>query len=365
MDDIGNHLRTTTRRYRVISADEKTALEYASNGFSYSREYYELLRRRLAPGGMAIQWVPANLPPSQYRMVLKTFSESFPHVLMALFMPALEESGYNTILMGSDARLSLDIQQVRETMSAEPVAFSRLAHYGLTTPEAILAQFVADGDTLRRAVRGAPQNTLAHPRYEFFSPRDYAQPRKGRVAENIELVARLRGSAWGGLAARMAPPDEDTRRRLGRAAAAELAYLAGYRKSLGSGTVSATDIFRHYDTALTLAPWNDSLRARISLHYVEIATSQRHPRARLALLRRALSAYEKNASAHVDYARTLASLKQPRAALEAARRAVELDPELPAARRTVAELLLAAGETDAAAPHLDALTELIGVSAAP
>ncbi len=365
MDDIGNHLRTTTRRYRVISADEKTALEYASNGFSYSREYYELLRRRLAPGGMAIQWVPANLPPSQYRMVLKTFSESFPHVLMALFMPALEESGYNTILMGSDAALSLDIRQVRKAMAAQPAAFSRLAHYGLTTPESILAQFVADGDTLRRAVRHAPENTLAHPRYEFFSPRDYAQPRKGRVAENIELAARLRGSAWAHLAARMAPPDDKSRRRLGRAAAAELAFLAGYRKSLDSGTVSATDIFRHYDAALAFAPWNHSLRARISRHYAEIAASQRAPRARLALLRRALSAYEKNAAAQVDYARVLARLKQPRAALEAARRAVELDPELPAARRTLADLLLAAGETAAAAPHLRAMTELLEGDPAP
>jgi spermidine synthase len=80
IDDIANYLRTTSERYRVISADEKTALDYASNGFSYSREYYGLLRQRLAPGGILLQWVPTNLPPSQYAMVLKTFTDSFPHV---------------------------------------------------------------------------------------------------------------------------------------------------------------------------------------------------------------------------------------------------------------------------------------------
>ena len=86
---IRSYYGITSDRYHVISADEKTALEYASNGFSYSREYYGLLRRHLAPGGILIQWVPADLPPRLYKIVLKTFANSFPHVLMGHFMPAL------------------------------------------------------------------------------------------------------------------------------------------------------------------------------------------------------------------------------------------------------------------------------------
>ncbi|MHC4846494.1 MAG: fused MFS/spermidine synthase, partial [Planctomycetota bacterium] len=41
VDDVATHLHTTQDRYAVVSADEKTAQDYASNGFSYSREYYE------------------------------------------------------------------------------------------------------------------------------------------------------------------------------------------------------------------------------------------------------------------------------------------------------------------------------------
>ena len=63
IDDIGSFLRTTSDTYQVISADEKTADEYASNGFSYSLDYYELLRDHLAPGGLVAQWVPVTLPP--------------------------------------------------------------------------------------------------------------------------------------------------------------------------------------------------------------------------------------------------------------------------------------------------------------
>jgi spermidine synthase len=101
-DDIGNFLRTTSDTYQVITADEKTADEYASNGFSYSLEYYGLLRDHLAPGGMVAQWVPATLPPKQYQMVLKTFAQSFPQVQLWYFLPAYKRGPFNTILIGSN-----------------------------------------------------------------------------------------------------------------------------------------------------------------------------------------------------------------------------------------------------------------------
>ena len=358
IDDIANYLRTTSDRYRVISADEKTAIDYASNGFSYSREYYSLLRRRLAPGGILIQWMPGNLPPSQYTMVLKTFADSFPHVLMGYFMPALQESGYNTILIGSDEKISLDSSRIDRVMRSERQPLAGLARYGLTTPESVLAQFVADGEVIRKAVRDAPENTLVHPRYEFFSPWDYAVPLKQRVAANIEFIARLKRAAEPAFLAAIQVRNQEEAARLKRALAAEQAYLTGYRISLSLAPVSATEIFRQYDAALALVPWNDSLRARIFLHYSEIAASQANTGVKAYLMERALSIYGKSAMGHVDYSLVLSKLNQPERALETARTAVELDPNLSAARRTLAELLLKAGKQTEAETHLRALLEL-------
>ncbi len=358
IDDIGDYLRTHAARYRVISADEKTALEYASNGFSYSRDYYTLLREHLAPGGLLIQWVPTDMPLSQYRMVLKTFSESFPQVLMAHFMPALKTGAYNTILIGSAAPIPLDIARMRRAMDAEPQAFEALARYGLTSPEAVLAQFVADGDAIRAAVRDVPDNTLSHPRYEFFSPADYAVPLKQRVAENIDFVSRLRRKAGAGFLARMRLGDEATRRRLSQAEEAELAFLTGYRSSLGPGPVSAADIFREYDRALALAPWNDSLRARIALHYQAIGASQRSAWGQVGMLEHAVAVYDKSPTVYVDYGVALERLGREDQAREAVRRATELDPSLIAARRALGGLLLEAGRTQEAQVQLRALGDL-------
>ncbi len=358
IDDIANHLRTTSERYRVISADEKTALDYASNGFSYSREYYGLLRRRLAPGGILVQWVPTNLPPPQYNMVLKTFADSFPHVLMAYFMPALKESGYNTILIGSDEKISLDSNRIDRVMRSERQLLAGLARYGLTTPESVLAQFVADGQSIRQAVRDAPENTLVHPRYEFYSPWDYAVPLKQRVAENIAFIESLKRAAAPTFLAAIKVRDQEEARRLNQALGAEQAYLTGYRLSLSPAPVSGTEILRQYDRALALAPWNESLRARIFLHYSEIAASQADIGVKAYLMERALTVYGKSAMGHVDYSRVLSKLNKPERALAAAHSAVELDPTLPAARRTLADLLLKAGKQAEAEIHLQALAEL-------
>jgi spermidine synthase len=360
VDDIANFLRTTSDLYHVISADEKTAVEYASNGFSYSREYYALLRRHLEPGGILIQWVPANLPPGQYRMVLKTFAESFPQVLLAHFMPAARESSHNSILIGSDREIPLDSRRMRRVMNAEPEAFGALARYGLTQPEAVLSQFVADGPAIREAVAGAPQNTLAHPRYEFFSPRDYAVPLKQRIAANIDFLEALRRAASSRMLSAIETGGGEEARRLRRAAAAELAYLEGYRVSLAPGSISAPEIFGHYDRALALAPWNQNLRARIYLHYSDIAASQDRTWVRADLMERALSAYGRSAEGHLEYSRALSRLGRSEPALEAARRAVELDPDLSEARRTLAQLLLRAGESAEAAAHLRALRDRDG-----
>jgi len=288
-------------------------------------------------------------------MVLKTFAESFPHVLLGFFMPALKESGYNTILIGSDERVVLDAARMRRAMRYGREAFAGLARYGLTSPEAVLAQFVAQDDLIRKAVQSAPENTLVHPRYEFFSPRDYAVPLKARVAANLEFISSLRRAAAPVLLASVKGLDAAGAERLHRAQAAEQAFLAGYRLSLSP--VSVNEIFRRYDSAIDLAPWNENLRARIFLHYSDIAGSQDRTAIKAFMMKRALAVYDRSAAAYLEYSRLLDRMREPRQALEAARKAVELDPDLRGARSALAELLLKAGTPAEAGSNRQALRE--------
>lgn len=292
VDDIGNFLRTTNQRYRVISADEKTADEYASNGFSYSAEYYELLLSHLEPGGLAAQWVPTTLPPRQYRMVLKTFASVFPHVQLWYFLPAYKRGPFNTILVGSWEPIPIEPLRIEARLDAEPEAFASLRRYGITSADALLPHFIAADEVLRAAVAGAEINTLDHPRYEFYKPWDYARDRARKVADNHEMLIDLKRQAYPDLLTALSGKVAD-RARLRQGLEAEERYLRSFGKFLTG--MSLDETYRVFDAALAVAPWNDSLRARIYAQYRYLAESRRDPGERALLMSRATALYPERA----------------------------------------------------------------------
>lgn len=297
IDDIGNYLRTTSLRYQVITADEKTADSYASNGFSYSLEYYDLLREHLAPGGLVAQWVPATLPTRQYRMVLKTFSESFPYVQLWYFLPAYKKGPFNSILIGSNERIRLDYNFIQRELNENPAAYASLVRYGLTSAAAVLPHFVADERSLRPAVRGALVNSLEHPHYEFYYPWDYAIDRDRQIVANHNFIRNLKLQAQADFIADLAIDGQDSG-RFEQTLQAENSYLLGFEQ-FQTG-ISLTDQYRVFDAILALAPWNDSLRARIYSQYMHIASTRTDAAERARLLRKASSLYDHNITNRVD-----------------------------------------------------------------
>ena len=289
IDDIGNFLRTTTDTYKVITADEKTADEYASNGFSYSLEYYELLNQHLEPDGLVAQWIPSTLPPEQYQMILKTFAQSFAHVQLWYFLPAYQRGPFNSILIGSRQELAISYHHINQQLAENRDVYQSLERYGLTSAEAILPHFVADGDTIRMAVNDAAVNSLDHPRYEFYYPWDYATEKQNKFISNHRFIMKLRQAASADFLAGLEKQVVDSS-RLKSTFGAENIYLSAFEKYL-TGMNSIT-LYSMFDYVLSLAPWNDSLRARIYSLYAHAASTPGNPAERARLMKRANMLYE-------------------------------------------------------------------------
>ncbi len=296
IDDIGNFLRTTTDRYQVITADEKTADSYASNGFSYSLEYYELLKQHLAPGGLVAQWVPVSLPTRQYEMALKTFAASFPYMQLWYFLPSYKKGPFNSILIGSNERIRLNYNHIQRELNENPEVFSSLVPYGLTSAEAVLPHFVADERSIRPAVSGSQINSLDYPRYEFYYPWNYAIDRDEQIVANHRFIRNLKLQAQADFIADLEIDGQDLS-RFEKTLVAENSYLLGFEK-FQTG-ISLTDNYRLFDAILALAPWNDSLRARIYSQYSHIASTRRVASERARLFNKANSLYEHGAGKRV------------------------------------------------------------------
>ena len=75
-------LRRTDQRFDVITL-EPMPPNHAGVNALYSKEFYELARARLRPGGMVAQWLPAHLVSEQHaRSIAKTFQEVFPNAAL-------------------------------------------------------------------------------------------------------------------------------------------------------------------------------------------------------------------------------------------------------------------------------------------
>jgi spermidine synthase len=82
IDDGRRYLERTTQQYDVITIDPPPPLEAAASSLLYSKEFYEVARRRLRPGGILQQWLPTTSDSDAVDVaaVTRSLRESFPYV---------------------------------------------------------------------------------------------------------------------------------------------------------------------------------------------------------------------------------------------------------------------------------------------
>ena len=347
VDDVVDILQTTTEQYDIISADEKTAGKYATNSFSYSKEYYSLLRRRIAPRGLVIQWMPTDLPPSQYALALRTFLDAFPHAQLWYFPPVGRFTMTNTFLVGSNEPIDINAEWMRTAMKTDPESFKGLSKYGLTSADAVLAHFVGADDTLRRAVPPGPVNTFEEPYYEFYSPRDYAVPPNERTLVNHEMLMSIRGPDFDRLVLKGAVGTEAV--RLTAAYRAEELFLEGHGFQLRG--FPAQEVMHRYDQAINTAPWNRHLHNEVvsylNREYLRLYSAGLYAEA-TAALRQAAEMFPESSDVHYDYGWMLWKMNQMDLAVTELQSALMRNSKLAPPRRLLASIYASRGQVEQA-----------------
>ena len=147
-DDARAYLATTDDRYDLLITDCFISAVTGTAAL-YSREYFELCRSRLAPGGYTSIGV-GNLTGTG-RTVAMTFCEVFPHV--ALFrMP--RGSWYNYVfLLGANDPFAFEAGALDEAY-AQPALQAELERYGLGRSGIITGGYVCDSGPLKDLLEG-------------------------------------------------------------------------------------------------------------------------------------------------------------------------------------------------------------------
>ncbi len=140
VDDGRNFLSLTRDRFDVATADLIQPI-HAGAGNLYSREYFTLVRDALADGGLVLQWI-GHRPETQYKLIMRTFLEVFPHTTLWLD---------GQLMVGSLAPLTLSPDLVQRKR-ARPETRLALDEVGLDSFETLTSWYLAGPDELRRFV---------------------------------------------------------------------------------------------------------------------------------------------------------------------------------------------------------------------
>lgn len=152
VDDGRNFLLMTRKKYDVVTADIILP-RHAGAGALYSREYYQLVRRALGKGGLALQWNGGETE-TEFKMLMRTFLSVFPYTTLW---------GDGSLMLGSLEPFELS-QSAFEARRRQP-GFTDLFDWDIATMRRL---YVAGPEALHAFVGEGPILTDDRPVIEYF-----------------------------------------------------------------------------------------------------------------------------------------------------------------------------------------------------
>jgi len=154
-EDGRNYLLTTNERYDVISFN---AINPSFSPYLYTREFYELCKSKLNPGGVVCAWVPTNM--GRFSTLAATFRSVFPNVTLWY------SNTFHAALIATPEPLKVDLRALAAKM-ALPAVKRDLAEVQLDDPARMLSTLLLDGKALADYTSSAQVNRDDLPYVEF------------------------------------------------------------------------------------------------------------------------------------------------------------------------------------------------------
>jgi spermidine synthase len=160
--DGRNYLLGTQNTFDVITLEPPPPHDAGVVNL-YTEEFYALAKRRMRPGAVLAQWVPLDIGRGGLsKMILKAMLKQFKHV--SLWLPDRMEG----VAIASDEPLQIDRETLAKRMSAPAVA-DDLTAIGISSPEDLMATFVAADAKLAAYLSDTPSLTDDRPRIEYYN----------------------------------------------------------------------------------------------------------------------------------------------------------------------------------------------------
>ena len=190
-DDARHFVLTTPEKFDIITSDPIHPWVKGSATL-YSKEYFELVKQHLNPGGVITQWVPlyeSDVPT--VKSEIKTFFDVFPNG--TIWGNDISGGGYDLVLLGQvdPAKLDLDAMQRRlDGPDYLPVAQS-LREVGFPSVISLLSTYAGQEPDLRPWLDGAEINRDGNLRLQYMAGMALNVSREGSIYSEMLTYRRF------------------------------------------------------------------------------------------------------------------------------------------------------------------------------
>jgi spermidine synthase len=168
-DDARHYVLTTQEKFDVITSDPIHPWVKGSATL-YSKEYFELVKQHLNPGGIVTQWVPLyESDLSTVKSELATFFDVFPNG--TIWGNDTAGGGYDTVLLGQAEATRIDVDQLQEKLERPDQArvAASMREVGFGSAIALLSTYAGQGRDLRSWLADAEINLDSNLRLQYLA----------------------------------------------------------------------------------------------------------------------------------------------------------------------------------------------------
>ena len=132
-DDARHYILITPEKFDVITTDPIHPWVKGTSTL-YSKEYYELVKSHLNPGGVAAQWLPIYESDEEtVKTELATFFSVFPNA--TVWSNYLNGDGYDLVLLGSADPSPIDVDALQRRL--DQPSYSAVCRVAGRSPDSI------------------------------------------------------------------------------------------------------------------------------------------------------------------------------------------------------------------------------------
>ena len=168
-DDARHYVLTTTEKFDIIASDPLDVFVKGTAAL-YSKEYFDVVKRHLNPGGMFTLYVPLYESDAEtVKSELATFFEAFPHG--TIWANTRLGEGYDMVFMGQADPLKINLDEVERRFRRPDYArvAESLRDTGVYSPRDLLATYAGRRSDLSAWIQGAQLNRDKDLRLQYLA----------------------------------------------------------------------------------------------------------------------------------------------------------------------------------------------------